>query len=553
MNKAKKLREMFASNQLIRIVGAHDGLSAKLVEKNGFEGIWASGLEVSTSHAVPDANILTMTDYLRSASYMNDAVNIPVIVDVDTGYGNSNNVIHMVKKFEAAGIAGVSIEDKRFPKVNSFVPGRQELAPVHEFVGKIIAAKNAQQSKDFMVFARVEALIAGWSEEEALKRAYAYEKAGADGIFIHSKSKNPDEINSFVKKWEGKIPLIICPTTYPSITEQQMKDLGKIGMVIYANHGIRASIKAMDEILGFISKNGIVNVDDKITPMKEVFELQGMMKMKEDEQKYLITHEPIKAIIPAAGANPNQPSLQLLLKDIPLAMLDINGKSLLQRNVDTLKKVGVKDAIVIAGYQGDKINVDGVVKVQNDEYEKRHIMHSIMLAKDYLDTKTIIAFSDILFDEHLVEKLAKREDDIILVVDGSYKNTFNRNKKLDMVITKNPPSSGSRLLTSDVDNPIVKIAKSIHPNDAHYEFVGLAMFSEKGIKAFKEEYEKANVKYASSEFHEAPSFDMAGFTDMMQEMINNGHKVSTMVVNSGWSEIHNFDNYKMICEMLAEK
>ena len=129
MSKANQLRELFAKPGFFRIVGSHNGLTAKLVERAGFEGIWASSLEVSASHAIPDANILTMTDYLNAAISMNDAVSLPVVVDVDQGYGNSTNVIHMVKKFEAAGIAGVMMEDKLFPKQNSLLAdGRQELA-----------------------------------------------------------------------------------------------------------------------------------------------------------------------------------------------------------------------------------------------------------------------------------------------------------------------------------------------------------------------------------------------------------------------------------------
>src|SRR4030042_5189163 len=108
MNKAEKLRELFKKAGVIRIVGAHDGITAKLVELNGFDGVWAGGFEVSTSYAVPDANILTMKQYLESASVMNDAVSLPVIADCDTGYGNSNNVMHMVRKYEAAGIAAVT-------------------------------------------------------------------------------------------------------------------------------------------------------------------------------------------------------------------------------------------------------------------------------------------------------------------------------------------------------------------------------------------------------------------------------------------------------------
>ncbi len=170
MNKTRKLRELFNSNELIRVMGAHNALGAKLVEKSGFDAVWASGPEISTSYALPDANILTMTDFFNAASSMNEAVNIPVIADCDTGFGNSNNVIHLVRKYEAAEIAAVCIEDKLFPKVNSFISGRQELAPIAEFVGKILAAKNALFSdllqeiinSDFPVYGM--AANSGWLE-----------------------------------------------------------------------------------------------------------------------------------------------------------------------------------------------------------------------------------------------------------------------------------------------------------------------------------------------------------------------------------------------------
>lgn len=285
--KSKKLKELFNQDgKLIRIAGSHNAMSAKLVEKYGFDGIWSSGFEISTSHAVPDANILTMSQYLEAATSMNHATNIPVVCDCDTGYGNVINVIHMVHKYEAAGIAAVCIEDKKFPKVNSYIPGRQELESIPEFVGKIKAAKEAQKNPEFMVIARVEALIAGWGMEEALKRADAYADAGADAILIHSKSKTPDEIIEFAKKWSNKKPLVIVPTSYSSLTEQQMKDLG-IKMVIYANHGIRAAIKAMNEVFADISMNGICNIAPKIAEMQDAFEIQGMHIMKEHEKKYL--------------------------------------------------------------------------------------------------------------------------------------------------------------------------------------------------------------------------------------------------------------------------
>ena len=213
-NKCKKFKSLF-KKKLIRIVGAHDGLGAKLIGEAGFDGVWASGLEISASYGLPDANILTMTEYLERAVEMNEATSLPVIADCDTGYGNVNNVIYMVEKYEKAGIAAICIEDKLFPKVNSFIEGRQDLADIDEFCGKIRAVKNTQKNPDFMVIARVEALIAGWGMKEALKRANAYSESGADAILIHSKKKDKKEILEFCKKFKKKKTFSSC-TNYIS-------------------------------------------------------------------------------------------------------------------------------------------------------------------------------------------------------------------------------------------------------------------------------------------------------------------------------------------------
>ena len=332
MHEAVKLRQLFDAPGIIRLAGAHNALGAKLAERAGFDGVWSSGLEISTSRAVPDANILTMSEYLAAAQSMADAVDIPIVADCDTGYGNSNNVIHMVHKFEAAGIAAVCIEDKHFPKVNSFVPGRQELAPIAEFVGKIMAAKHAQRSADFMVIARVEALIAGWGLEEALKRARAYADAGADAILIHNKTLSPNPIIEFIQAWDFRAPLVVVPTTYHTITARELEDLG-VKMVIYANHGIRAAIRAMEETFAEIMRTGTsTTVEPQIAPLKLVFELQGMPQMKRDEEIYLRSGQlRTRAVIPAAGDHLDEYSMKHIAADIPMAMLDINGKPLLQR------------------------------------------------------------------------------------------------------------------------------------------------------------------------------------------------------------------------------
>ncbi len=288
--QANRLRKLMAEKDLVIGVGARDGLEAKLVENAGFDFVWSSSLGVSASYAVPDASLISMKQYIEAARSMAEVVDIPIIIDADTGYGNANNVIYAVKQFEQASLAGMSMEDKKFPKDNSLlVGGRQELARIEEFCGKIKAAKDTQSSDDFVVIARVEALIAGWGQAEAMKRAIAYVEAGADSILMHSKSKTPDEVVEFVKAWDARAPITLVPTTYPELTEAKIKELGKVKIVIYANQTFRAAVKATEEVLQEIKKaKGINTIDDMITSVTRLFELQGVPQMKENEKRYLL-------------------------------------------------------------------------------------------------------------------------------------------------------------------------------------------------------------------------------------------------------------------------
>ena len=553
MSKAKHLRETFAGPGIIRIVGAHNALGAKLAERAGFDGVWASGLEISTSYAVPDANILTMSEYLAVALSMADAVDIPIVADCDTGYGNSNNVIHMVKKYEAAGVAAVCIEDKQFPKVNSFIPGRQELAPIAEFVGKIMAAKNAQCSQEFMVIARVEALIAGWGQEEALKRAHAYVDAGADAILIHSKAPSPDPIVQFIQAWDFRAPAVVVPTTYYTITATELETLG-VKMVIYANHGLRAAIRAMEEAFTEILQVGsTATVESRIAPMKLVFELQGMPQMKRDEEVFLRSGQPrTRAIIPAAGDHLEEYSMKHIAADIPIAMLDVNSKPLLQRQVEVLNRSGVADITVVTGYKRDKIQVDGIKLVPNLEWESTGIAHSILCADGEYDGRTLIAFSDILFDNDTLDRLLKSEADITLLVDRTYDSKrYSPDRNITLVRVSEPPPSGRRALDVGGDNAVLKIGKKLDPDEAHYEFAGLMLFSEKGYRLFRAAYESALNAGSDSSFHEAPCARQASFTDVIQELVEKGHKATCVEISSGWMEIHSFDDYKRAGTMLA--
>lgn len=576
--EAKRLREMFGRPGIIRLAGAHDALGAKLAERAGFDGVWASGLEISAAHAVPDANILTMSDFLTASQSMVDALTIPLVADCDTGFGNSNNVIHMVKSYEAAGVSAVCIEDKLFPKVNSFIPGRQELATISEFVGKIMAAKNAQRTAEFMVIARVEALIAGWGQEEALRRAHAYADAGADAILIHSKSKSPQEITDFVHAWDFSAPLVVVPTTYYSITAKELEDLG-IKMAIYANHGLRASIQSMLDVYGEILKAGsTAPVETRIAPMKLVFEMQGMPQYKRDEEAYVRTGGPeTRAIIPGSGDHLNEYSMKDIASDIPMAMLDLSGKPLLVRQMEVLNQSGVRDVTFVGGYKREKVTVEGVKIAENPAWANTGEMVSIFSGdsrSDYLG-RTLVGYSDILFDREALTKLLKCGEDIVLLVDRGYDPArHTETRKLDLVSLAevSPRSRSGRALDSGVHNRVTQIGKSIPPENAHCEFTGLALFSAKGWDLLRRGYEAATSQPAdrsrgasagtaaapargtsveSKPFYEASSTARASLTDMIQNLIDQGHAVYAAEVSSGWMEIHSFDDYKAACAMVA--
>lgn len=289
MSKRATFRASLAQKPLTAIIGCHNPLGARLAAEAGFDGIWASGFELSAAMGVPDASIVTMTQHLEMARAMDAGTAVPVVADIDTGFGNATNVIHATRQYEAAGMAALVIEDKTFPKDTSLLAGgRQELVRVAEFEGKIAAACATRRDPDLMVVARTEALIAGLGQEEALTRARAYAKAGADAILIHSKQKTPDEIVAFVEAWDGGVPLVLVPTAYPDLTEARIRALGKVKLVIYGNHGVRAITQALTDTFRRIrEEGGALGVEATIAPTERVFAVQGVGEMKREEEKFL--------------------------------------------------------------------------------------------------------------------------------------------------------------------------------------------------------------------------------------------------------------------------
>lgn len=290
LKKTAQFRQLLHSDQVEFLLEAHNGLSAKIVEEAGFKGIWASSLAISAAMGLRDNNEASWTQVLEVVELMSDATSIPILLDADTGYGNFNNVRRLVRKLEQRDVAGMCIEDKLFPKTNSFIGSEQQpLADMAEFVGKIKAAKDTQQDPDFCVVARVEAFIAGRGLAEALRRAEAYYEAGADGILIHSKIFTPDEVSAFMAEWQDTCPVLVVPTKYYRTPNRVFEEAG-VSLVIWANHLLRSSIAAMKRIAAKIcEERSVLGVEDEIVAVEEVFRLQGAAELREAERRYLPT------------------------------------------------------------------------------------------------------------------------------------------------------------------------------------------------------------------------------------------------------------------------
>ncbi len=290
LNKAIILRQLLAIGKTEFLMEAHDGLSAIIAEQAGFKAIWASGFSISAACGVRDSNELSWTQVLDVVGQMVDRTSVPILADGDTGYGNFNNVRILVEGLIKRGIAGVCIEDKRFPKTSSLADGHHDLAEINEFCGRIRAGIDHRDTMnpDFVIVARTEALIAGAGIDEAFRRASIYHEVGADAILVHSKQKTADEILEFATRWERRCPLLIVPTRYYQTPTEEFEKAGVT--VIWGNHSIRAAIKAMEEVCISIYKNKSVvpvEAEKKLASVERVFELVKNDELTKAEERYL--------------------------------------------------------------------------------------------------------------------------------------------------------------------------------------------------------------------------------------------------------------------------
>ena len=549
MTATARLQELLKQPGPALVLGAHDALSARLAQEAGFDAIWASGFGISATNAMPDANILTMSETLEAVRRMSTAVSIPVIADCDNGFGNAINVIRTVTEYEHAGAAGICIEDNIFPKRCSFYAGVQrELVPIDEHARKIQAATAARQNADFVIIARTEAFIAGWGKQEALHRARAYVEAGADAILIHSKATTFDEeLRDFAASWDMPCPLVSVPTTYADITAHDLAAAG-FQLVIFANQTLRAAVTGMRSALATLKREGRpAAVDEQIVTLSEIYDLVGVPDLQANEKKFLVPggHE-VTAIIIAAGF---EEDLLPLIEDRPKAMLEIKGKTILERQIQVLNECGVKDIIVVRGYQKEQINLPNIRYYDNDRFHETGELASLFLAEAEMTGRFLFLYSDILLDPSILEKLLKSQADISIVVDRAWNDhepgqAEVRTKHPDLVVTHQPPKTGYRYLPTAEATTLTQIGREIAPQDADGEFIGLAMFSASGAQVLRTTYQELQMGSAPRRFHEASTLETAAFTDMLQELIDRNHDIACVDIYKGWLEIDTFEDYR---------
>ena len=283
-----RLRRLLNAKPIVRIMEAHSGLTGLIVEntsvkKNNrkfeFDGMWLSSLTDSTLKGKPDNESVDVTSRLRTVNDILEITTKPIIYDGDSG-GLPEHFTFLVRSLERLGVSAVVIEDKVGLKQNSLLEtgNFQKQAPVEEFCRKIHEGKTAQITDDFMVIARCESLITGAGEDDAIERSRAYIAAGADGILIHSKLPSPDEVLSFAKRFRAEVsvdkPLIVVPSTYAQITEDELAAAG-INIVIYANQLLRAAFPAMRKCAERILECGraLEASDELCMPIGEIVSL----------------------------------------------------------------------------------------------------------------------------------------------------------------------------------------------------------------------------------------------------------------------------------------
>ncbi len=529
--RTTRFKELLLSPELEFLCEAHNGVTAIIAEEAGFNAIWAGGLCMSAQYGVRDSNEASWTQVLEMLEFMADASTVPILLDGDTGYGNFNNVRRLVRKLEQRNIAAVCIEDKLYPKTNSFIDGnKQQLADIDEFCSRIKAGKDSQQDDDFCIITRVEAFIAGWGLSEALKRAEAYHAAGSDGILIHSALSNPSEVLAFKKEWADRSPVVIVPTKYYSTPTDVFREAG-FSMVIWANHLLRAAIVAMRDCAETLHREqSLVSMEDRIAPVKEIFRLQGASELQEAEDRYLPQRGDDARVIVLAASRGT--ALGELTEDRPKAMVAVAGQPLLGRIVAAYNAAGLKHIVAVRGYRADAMNLQGISYVDNADYADTGELLSLKCALDAdpdNESDLFISFGDVLFNRFILDNLTELDADMAIAVDTNWRDSVNRDREADYVSCSEPYSRrafGNRIR-------LTAAGEDLADARINGEWMGIMRVSAAALPAFRDHVNKLAAY---------PANRTAKLHQLLNAIVTDGGDVRVIYTTGHWLDIDSVED-----------
>ena len=525
MSRANQLKELISHADHTILMEAHNGLSAKLAQEAGFEALWASGLSISAALGVRDNNEASWTQVLEVLEFMSGRQRAADPARRRHGLRQLQQRAPTGAQARAARGRGVCIEDKLFPKTNSFIDGeRQALAEVDEFCGKLRAAKDTQHDPDFVVVARTEAFIAGWGIQEALLRAHAYAESGADAILVHSKRSDADEVLSFAERWKRDTPLVIVPTKYPSEPLSRFAERG-ITNFIFANQSLRTVITALQRNLARLRETSdLMSIEGEIAPVSEVFRLQNVAELQSSEARYLPQtdkHEPMRALVLAASKG----DFGDLVAERPKCMLYLGGKPILSTQIEAFNRHGIKQVGVVRGYRKEAVDLTGPHYFDNDEYATTGELFSLYAARDYLKGPMLIAYGDILFDDFILHSLLAESAPINIAADAAWTLRDRTGKSPDLVETSGvaaPGREGGCTLT--------RVSADLPPERASGEWVGLVVLSPEGTAQLAEALDEV----ASAE----PELLRTGGLDgLLNRMVAAGHPINVVHTFGHWTDL----------------
>jgi phosphoenolpyruvate phosphomutase len=531
IRKTTAFRELLNSDELEFLLEAHNGITAKVVEEAGFKGIWAGGLCMSAQYGVRDSNEASWTQVLEMLEFMADATSLPILMDGDTGYGNFNNVRRLVRKLEQRGVAGVCIEDKLYPKTNSFIDGnKQQLAEIGEFCSRIKAGKDAQADDDFTIITRVEAFIAGWGLGEALRRAEAYHEAGSDGILIHSALSTPKEVLAFKEEWANRSPVVIVPTKYYATPTEVLSEAG-FSIAIWANHLLRAALTAMQDCARTLAaEQSLMPVEDNIASVKEIFRLQGASELQDAEERYLPKDDgAIRAVILAASRGA---ALGELTANRPKTMVEIGGQSLLGHIVDAYNKAGVKDITVVRGYLADAVDLPSLDYVDNPDYaesgELVSLAHALEANPDN-DADLFVSYGDVIFRRYILDSMAETDGDFVITVDADWRDSVNRGRAADYVTCTEPHSRHTFYREVFLENA----GESLSGDRCHGEWMGFLKVSAPAMSRFRD---------TVADMLSDPVNRKAKLHELLCELVSRGEKIRVIYTTGHWLDVDSLDD-----------